>query len=130
MKFRTLVTELNKMFLMPNSMMYDEYGNRVRPSKQARAKHFEDAAQAVADRFASYKQRLNDDVKFHKFVLSLVRMSWIMKSEAIAKSYDTKNPRHNYDRWLYTAPSKADTIITDYFFEAMIWFRETYKKKS
>lgn len=129
MKFRKLVTDLNKTFLIPESMMYDEMGNRRRLSKAERSEHFDNAAKAVAERFASYKERLNDDVKFHKFVLSLVRMSWIMKTEAIAKSYDMKNPRHNYDRWLYTAVSDADTIITDYFFEAMLWFRETYKNK-
>lgn len=130
MKFRKLVTELNNMFLIPESEMVDQYGRKVKMTKAQRSEHFEKAAKAVADRFASYKERLNDDVQFNKFILSLVRMSWIRKTEAIAKNYDMKNPRHNYDRWLYTAVSDADTIITDYFFEAMLWFRETYKKKS
>ena len=130
MKFRKLVTELNKEFLIPESQMTDDFGNRVKFTKEQRTKHFETAAQNVANRFAKYKDGLNDDVKFNKFILSLVRMSWIMKTEAIAKSYDTKNPRHNYDRWLYTAVSEADLIITDYFFDAMLWFRETYKNKS
>ena len=130
MKFRKLVTELNKEFLIPESQMYDDFGNKVKFTKEQRTKHFETAAQNVANRFAKYKDGLNDDVKFNKFVLSLVRMSWIMKSEAIAKSYDMKNPRHNYDRWLYTAVSEVDVIITDYFFDAMLWFRETYKNKT
>lgn len=130
MKFRKLVTELNKEFLIPQSMVFDEFGGKRKITKAERSKHFESAALAVSTRFANYKARLNDDVQFNKFVLSLVRMSWIMKSEAVAKSYDMKNPRHNYDRWLYTAVSEADTIMTDYFFDAMLWFREAYKNKN
>ena len=114
-RFRKLVTELKNQFTVPANIKND---------KAAISEHYDNVAIAIADRFASYKERLNDDVKFHKFILSMTRMSYIRKSESVKLKHDDRN---NFDRWLFTSPKNSDHMVLEYFYEAMLWFRNRDK---
>lgn len=115
-KYKLLVTNLNKKFNGTQGMTAAE-----------RSAYFEKAAQAVMDELNKYKEE-NTEEEFFRHILRLVRMSYLMKERSLKQNWNQKNPNNNYDRWLFTAVTDAEVIPTDYFFQAMIWFRDTFKK--
>lgn len=130
-KYRKLVQDLCQQF--KTHMVMDDNGYERKMNKDEVAALYRRASLATEARFTDYRARLIEKygeeeglIKFHKHFLKMVRMSWMRKDEAIKLNHADWL---NYDRWLYTASEDNNAILMDYFYEAMVWFRDNYGDK-
>jgi hypothetical protein len=98
--------------------LHDLFQNRVQG--ETVGEHYQRCATEILSKMEAYKAKIGEE-KFHMYILKLARVSWIRKNEAIKRNW---NQYLNYDRWLYTCVDGADKVMTEYFHDAMVWYRK------
>ena len=106
MYFRKMVTDVMKTFFIPRGT-----------NKAGRAAILDKAATDIMARVVAFEQK-NGEEATNMHILRMARASYLLK-------VDRKGANH--DKWLYTVTPKSDTLMTDYLFRAMVWYR---KKKA
>lgn len=106
-RFRKTVTDLEKMF-------------QDKPDGVKIGDHYREVAAKILPKMLEYKAKVGDDA-FNLYLLKIVYMSWFRHHEhVVIRKF---NQIKNFDRWLYTAVKDSDLIMTDLFYDAMIWWR-------
>lgn len=103
MYFRNLVTNVMKTFFIPS-----------RTSKEGRTTILNNAAANIMARVVAFEEA-NGEEATNMHILRMARASYLLK-------VNRKNANH--DKWLYTVTPNSDTLMTDYLFRAMVWYRE------
>jgi len=103
MNFRKLVTDVMKTFFIPRGT-----------NKEGRATILNDAAANIMARVVAF-EKANGEEATNMHILRMARASYLLK-------VDRKGANH--DKWLYTVTPNSDTLMTDYLFRAMVWYRK------
>jgi len=121
LQYRKVVKEFHDMFL--SKMVEGADGNLRKMDKDEYGRHLDATAKNILERTLRNQAKW-DEERFNLSLLKLVRASWLLKQDAINLNWAKAK---NYDRWLYSAPKDADKLMSDFFFQAMIWFRNKNK---
>jgi hypothetical protein len=103
MHFREMVDKVMKTFFIPKGT-----------NKQGRATILDKAAANIMARVVAFEQA-NGEEATNMHILRMARASYLIKKN---------KPGANWDKWLYTVTPNSDTLMTDYLFRAMVWYRE------
>lgn len=103
MHFRKMVTDVMKTFFIPRGT-----------NKAGRTAILDKAATDIMARVVAFEQK-NGKEATNMHILRMARASYLLK-------VDRKGANH--DKWLYTVTPNSDTLMTDYLFRAMVWYRE------
>lgn len=103
MHFRKLVTDVMKTFYIPRGT-----------NKAGRTSILDKAATNIMARVVEFETK-NGVEATNMHILRMARASYLLK-------VDRKGANH--DKWLYTVTPNSDTLMTDYLFRAMVWYRE------
>jgi len=103
MHFRKLVTEIGRTFWIPNGS-----------NKETRTKILDMAATDIMARTMAFEEK-NGEEATNMHILRMARASYLLK-------VDRKGANH--DKWLYTVTPNSDTLMTDFLFRAMVWYRK------
>lgn len=103
MHFRKLVTDVMKTFFIPRGT-----------NKAERSSILDKAAVNIMARVIAFEEA-NGEEATNMHILRMARASYLLK-------VDRKGANH--DKWLYTVTPNSDTLMTDYLFRAMVWYRE------
>jgi len=103
MNFRKLVTDVMKTFFIPRGT-----------NKEGRATILNDAAANIMARVVAF-EKANGEEATNMHILRMARASYLLK-------VDRKGANH--DKRLYTVTPNSDTLMTDYLFRAMVWYRK------
>ena len=103
MHFRKLITDVMKTFYIPRGT-----------NKAGRNSILDKAATGIMARVVEFEKK-NGVEATNMHILRMARASYLLK-------VDRKGANH--DKWLYTVTPNSDTLMTDYLFRAMVWYRE------
>jgi len=103
MLFRKLITDVMKTFYIPRGT-----------NKAGRNSILDKAATGIMARVVEFEKK-NGVEATNMHILRMARASYLLK-------VDRKGANH--DKWLYTVTPNSDTLMTDYLFRAMVWYRE------
>lgn len=103
MHFRKLVTDVMKTFYIPRGT-----------NKVGRTSILDKAATDIMARIVEFEKN-NGEEATNMQILRMARASYLLK-------VDRKGANH--DKWLYTVTPNSDTLMTDFLFRAMVWYRE------
>ena len=103
MHFRKLITDVMKTFYIPRGT-----------NKAGRNSILDKAATSIMARVVEFEKK-NGVEATNMHILRMARASYLLK-------VDRKGANH--DKWLYTVTPNSDTLMTDYLFRAMVWYRE------
>jgi hypothetical protein len=110
MGYRRVVKQFHDMFLEAN-----------RSTKEQRTIAYKQVANQIMERTQKNKAKMTPE-QFNLSILKLFRISWEMKQYGLKRSWDNADKK-NYDRWLFTGDPKAENLMVDYLYDALVWFR-------
>ena len=101
--FREMVDKVMKTFFIPRGT-----------NKAGRTAILDEAAANIMARVVAFEEA-NGEEATNMHILRMARASWLIKKN---------KPGANWDKWLYTVTPNSDTLMTDYLFRAMVWYRK------